>query len=114
MGEVVHYQMLHQIFRKEPNVALARSFILSSTMLWLCEESLTSISTAPTLLEMFNITDIFRVPLEDNPLNLTIEFKRSRSRLNRCKWRLQGSSAAAIEKLREDLRRTCAENGVSI
>ena len=107
--DVVHYQMLFQIWRNKPGVSAARSVVLTPSLLLLCEEDLSSVDVHLKILDTAFLKDVWKITPEANPLQLTFIFKPTSVFATRRKWRLRADSRQAMAKLEEECRRVCTE-----
>lgn len=112
-GDIVFYQMLFQCWRKRPGVFIARTIILTPTLLVLGDEDLKSAEVKLNVVDSCFIKDLSRIKIEDNQQFVTLLIKPSKVLATSRKWRLVAESVGCVVKLVEELKRLCAENGVS-
>lgn len=108
-SDVVHYQMLYQVWRHRPGVEAPRTVILTPSLLLLCEEQLNSASVDMIIIDQSAAKEVYKVQLEDDPLLLTIIFKPTKMFASRRKWRLKTDNKGAVSRLQEECRRICQE-----
>jgi len=101
--DVCHYQMLHQLWRK--NCACApRTVIITDTLLFLCDEDYQSTEVQLTVLDSASTADIFKVKAESDPLNVTVVFRPSSVLgITYRKWRLRAPDLASAQKMTAEL-----------
>ncbi len=110
--DVLHYQMVFQFKRKQPDKMIPRSLILSQETLLLCDEDLASTTVRVKLVDSIKLKKISKLKIEDNPLCLTIHFKPNA--VTSRKWRLCFENRAAVIKARDEFKRACNELGVTL
>lgn len=112
--DVLHYQMLHQYRKKEPNILFPRSLVISQEMILLCDEDLTLSHVKVSCADSNRLKNILHLRFEDNPLHLTILFKSKAVFGPGKKWRLIFESRSAAMRTRDECKRACAEVGNTI
>lgn len=110
-NDIVHYQMVYQVWRTRPGVRIPRTVILTQSLILLCSEELHSVNIGLKVLDSASLKDVFKIYPEDNPLYMTIVFKPSSVFSSRRKWRLCTDSRNTVSRLLEESRRACAEKG---
>lgn len=100
-SDVNHYQMVYQVWRKQPGVKAARSIILTRTHLLLCDEDLLEARDVKiTVLESYTRKELNKAYIEEeSPLFITLVFKPSSVFSASKKWRLFIESRDAAAKL---------------
>ena len=103
--DVVMYQMLYQIWRNKPGEQVARTIVMTSALLFLCEEDLTSENVRLTALDSSTFKDISKVYAESSdPLCITLVFKPSSVMgITYRKWRLKAPDSLSAAKLLSEL-----------
>ena len=109
--DILHYQMAFQVWRKQPHLKAARSIVLTQSLVLLCRENLSIGQVELEVLDKANLTEIYKIFSEDNPLYVTFVIKPSKILSKTRKWRLCTDSRATTAKLQEECRRACAECG---
>jgi hypothetical protein len=110
--DIVHYQILYQIWKQKPGVAIERSLIVTPKVLLLCEESIdpSSLNVTVRAIDSVRLKDIYRVRAEDDPLKLTLIMKpEGKVSFVKRKWRLLGDAAMAISRAYEEIRKVNTE-----
>lgn len=110
-NDIVHYQMVYQVWRTRPGVRIPRTIILTQSLILLCSEELHSVDIGLKVLDSASLKDVFKIYPEDNPLYMTVVFKPSSVFSSRRKWRLCTDSRSTVQRLLEESRRACAEKG---
>ena len=101
--DVCHYQMLHQLWRKNDKCA-PRTVIITDTLLFLCDEDYQSTEVQLTVLDSASTADIFKVKAESDPLNVTVVFRPSSVLgITYRKWRLRAPDVASAQKVAAEL-----------
>lgn len=122
--DIVHYQLLFQLQRKEKRL-YARSLLATQSRLLLCQEALRQVDVKVALLETVRLKDVTKISLEENDLGqgegqvmVELQFRRAGGLLamgmsTKGKWRLlaEGGRAAAM-RLLDELRRLVNEQVV--
>lgn len=114
-ADVVHYQMLYQIWRQQPGILAPRTLIITARWFLLCNEDMSQRDVHLTVLDSVQISDIYKVKPEDDPLQLTLIMKpRSGTmQFSKRKWRLQADSSMVMSRVLEEMRKTFAEAGIT-
>jgi hypothetical protein len=113
--DVVHYQMLYQIWKQKPGVMAPRTLIITSQWFLLCNEDMSQRDVHLTVLDSVQIADIHKVRPEDDPLKLSLIMKpRSGTmQFSKRKWRLQADSSVVMSRVLDEMRKTFAEGGIT-
>lgn len=109
--DIVHYQMVYQVWRTRPGVKIPRTIILTQSLILLCSEELHTVDIGLKVLDSAGLKDVFKIYPEDNPLFVTVVFKPSSVFSSKRKWRLCTDSRATVTRLLEECRRACVEKG---
>lgn len=109
--DIVHYQMVYQVWRTRPGVRIPRTVVLTHSMILLCSEELHTADIGLKVLDSSSLKDVHRVTAEDNPLYATLVFKPSNMFSSKRKWRLCTDSRNTVSRLMEECRRACMEKG---
>jgi len=120
--DVVHAQLLSQVWRKKPNYSEPRTLVITPKFFLLCSEALEKQDVHLTLLDRVSIKDVHKLLPEDDPLAFTLVLsgsaanssnKVTRSFVTR-KWRLRCSSRSQQTKSVDECRRMCKDMGNSV
>jgi hypothetical protein len=109
--DIVHYQMAYQVWRKRPGVKLARTVILTQSLLILCTEQLDRPDIQLDVIDTCKLQEVQKIYLDDNPLYVTFVLKSGALFGTTRKWRMCTDSRATSTRLQEECRRACAEQG---
>ena len=107
-SNIAYYQLLHQIWRKQPGVQQQRSLVLTPSVAILGEESLKAIDISFTSHATAPLSLILVVRQEkNNPLAVTFVFRAQGLGMfqGRKKWRLLCGTQAVAVRLLEECRK---------
>lgn len=118
--DVIHSQLLSQVWRKKPNYSEDRTLIITPLFFLLCKEDLEKQDVYLTLMDRVAIKDVHKLIEEENDrlavtLVLSGSATNSSNKVTRSfatrKWRLRCSTRSQQEKVVEECRRICHEMG---
>lgn len=109
--DIVHYQLVYQVFKERPTVRLPRTVIITQSSIILCKENLLSNNVELSIIDSYNLKDIQQIFAEENALFLTVIFKRTTMLARRRKWRFCTDARNPSSKLLEECKRACLEIG---
>ncbi len=102
--DIVHYQMIHQIWRQRPGYSVPRSVVVTSTRVLLCAENLWTLDINLEVLDHSSVSDVHKIITEDDASCVTIVFKPQSFGITHRKWRLRLRNIASASKLVRELR----------
>lgn len=118
--DIVHYQMLFQVWRSRPHLKAPRSLVMTKTLLLLCRERLTSSDISIDVIDQALLSDVQKIVVAtgaatggvataaDSPLHVTLVIRPPKVFAAARKWRLCTDSLAASSRLQEECRRACS------
>jgi hypothetical protein len=110
--DIIYYQLIFQHRSKNMQILLPRSLILTQTIMMLCIENLYAVDIQMQILESYKLKDVHKVIVDDqNPMFVTIIFKKMNVLGNRKKWRISTDSRNASIRLVDECRRVCLDAG---
>jgi hypothetical protein len=108
--EIMHYQMLYQVWRKRSDVKVPRSIVLTPTHALLFYEELYTPEVQITLLDKAAYKNIVDVRIETaSPDHITLVLRASPLITKTRKWRLFLSNQQALSRLYEAIKSCCAD-----
>lgn len=135
-SEILHYQMLFQSYRKDPEILESRTVILTYNVLFLCQEDLASPNINLQIIDYVYMKDIVKLLLEEDSSIFTVIMKSNstssnvsgngdneksvtpRNRFSMLlsltkKWRLKcdDKNKALMIRLHDECKRVCQERG---
>ena len=111
--DVVHYQMLCQIWKQKPGIAVSRTLILTPQWFLLCDEDTSQRDIVLSVVDSVKVSDIHKVRPEDDPLKLSLIMKPSGMSFTKRKWRLLADSSMAMSRVLDEMRKIFAEAGIT-
>lgn len=127
--DIVHYQMLFQVWRSKPHLKAPRTLVMTKTLLLLCRERLTSSDVSIDVIDQALLSDVQKIVVAatgaataatgaataagvatgaDSPLHVTLVIRPPKVFAAARKWRLCTDSLAASSRLQEECRRACS------
>lgn len=110
-SDIVHYQMLYQIWKQKPGIAVPRTFIITPRMFLLCDEDVSSRDVIIKLVDSVMIKDIHKVRPEDDPLKLSLIMKPAGMSFSKRKWRMLADTSMTMSRVLDEIRKALAEGG---
>lgn len=112
--DVVHYQMLYQIWKQKPGIAAPRTLILTPKYFLLCDEDVSHRDVRISVIDSVKVSDIHNVRPEDDPVKLSLIMKPTGSlSFTKRKWRLQADSSIIMSRVLDEIRKVFTEAGIS-
>eukprot|EP01039_Chlorochromonas_danica_P008175 gene8177-9018_t len=109
--DIMHYQMVYQVFKERPTVRLPRTVIITQSSIMLCRENLQSNRVELAVIDSYQLKDIHQIFAEENALFVTVLFRRTNMLARKRKWRFCTEARNLTTKLIEECKSACLEIG---